>query len=168
MELIEQVLLLLDQVLVLLKSNFVLPLDLLESTIIMENSLLAGSKVSHNNIMEFFLPLKEDYFIVSLVEWLNNLVIFIFLVRLLSSSVSVFLSVKGKCILKLVNNIKIRVGDFSIVSFNISILLSVFSSQFFDCKIFLFLNHFDLQLSLVVHFLSKKLHLVFILLMNFV
>jgi hypothetical protein len=168
MELIEQCLLLLNQVLVLLKSNFILPLNLFKSFIIIENSFLALTKVSHDDIVFFLLALEEDNFIVSFVKWLDNLVIFIFLVRLLSSSVSVFLSVKLKSILKLVDNVKISICNFTIISSDIGVLLCVFSCELLDSEIFLFLDHFDLHFPLVIHFFSKELHLVFVFLMNFV
>ena len=168
MELIKQSLLLLDQVLVLLESDFILPFDLLKSVIVVENTLLAGAKFTHDDIVSLFLLLESDDFLVGFVKWFNDLVVFIFLVGLLSSSVGVFLSFQGKSVLQVVDDIKVGVGDIGIIGFNIGVLLSVFASKLLDSQVLLFLDHFDLKLPLIVHFFSKELHFVFIFLMDFV
>jgi hypothetical protein len=168
MELIEQGLLLLDQVLVLLKSDFILPFDLLKGVIVVEDTLLAGTELSHDNIVSLLLLLKSDDFLVGFVKWLNDLVVLIFLVRLLSSGIGVFLSLESKSVLQVVNDIKVGVCDIGVVSLDVGILLCVLASEFLDGRVLLFLDHFDLEFSLIVHFFSKELHLMFIFLMDFV
>jgi len=168
MELIEQSLLLLDQVLILLESDFVLPFDLLKSVIVVENTLLAGAKFTHDNIMSLFLLLESDDFLVGFIKWFNDLVVFIFLVRLLSSGVSIFLPFQGKSVLQVVDDIKVGVGDIGIIGLNIGVLLGVFASKLLDSQVLLFLDHFDLKLSFIVHLFSKELHLMLIFLMDFV
>lgn len=59
MELIEQSLFLLDQVLILLKSYFILPLNFFKSGIVVEDTFLASSEVSHDDIMLLFLILEK-------------------------------------------------------------------------------------------------------------
>jgi len=168
MELIEQSLLLLYQVLVLLESDFILPFDLLKSVIVVENTLLAGAKFTHDDIVSLFLLLESDDFLVGFVKRLNDLVVFIFLVGLLSSGVGVFLSFQSESVLQVVDDIKVGVGDIGIIGFNIGVLLSVFASKLLDSQVLLFLDHFDLKLPLIVHFFSKELHLMLVFLMDFV
>mgnify|MGYP006083065385 CR=1 FL=1 len=87
MELVKQLLLLSFEVLELLQSHFVLPLDLLRGTFKLGDALLGFSEFFHDDIVLLLRFKKLANFFVGLSQRLNDLVVSLLLVHLFLLSI---------------------------------------------------------------------------------
>ena len=162
MKFIKELFLLFIEILVLLKSNFILPFNLFRFTIKMVNALLNFLHLSHDSIMLYFLLLKSNDFSISLCQWFDNLVVGFLLVHFLSLHISILSSLSLKIIFQLFNDIQICISNIRIILFDITIFFLVFLCNSLDFVIFLFLNCFDFSSSLSIHFISEHDHFILV------
>jgi len=163
MELFEQLLLLLLEVLELLETHFILPLNLLGSFIEVSNGSLSLLQLLHDFIMLLLLFLEFIHLFIGLGQGLDDLVVFLLLVHLLLLLVTVLLLSISKLILQLLDDIEVGVGDVIVEDLNSSIFVSVLLRQLTDSSVLLFLNLLDFVLPLVLHLLSEVEHLMLVL-----
>ena len=168
MELVEQSLFLLLKVLVLLKSNLILPFDFFGRGVIDGNLLLSLVEVAHDLVMSDLSLVQALDLLVALVEWLNNLAVGFGLVHLLLLLLSVFSPGFKKLFVKLFDDVQILVSDNGVVVLDVVVLLVVLVGQLQDGLILLVLDLLDLVLSLFLHLGSQIHHLVFEFLVDFV
>jgi hypothetical protein len=127
MELIEKLLLLFYQVIVLLESHLVLPLNLLASLIEVRDIFLSVVQLVHNSVVLLLLLLEEGHLFIGLGQGLNDLVVGLLLVHLLLLHIIVFLPCIDQLVLKLLNDVEVGVGDLSVVVLDIKVLLVMLS-----------------------------------------
>ena len=168
MELVKQLLLFSLEILELLKSNFILPFNLLRGALVVCNTNLSLGKLLHDAIVLLFGLEKLTNFLIGLGKWLNDLVVSLLLIHLLLLFVAIFLSSISKLILQLLNDIEISVGDLIVIIFDLSVFLSMFSCELSNSSILLLLNHSDLSFSLVLHFSAQVISFGFEFKMNFI
>lgn len=118
--------------------------------------------------MLLFLQDEHLDLFVGGLERLHDFIVALLLVQLLLLLVIVVPSCLRELIFKLSNDIKIRRGNFQVIVLDIPILFLMFQSQLLDGQVLLFLNHFELILSLSLHLLSQVQHLVFVLELDFI
>jgi hypothetical protein len=159
-ELIEKLLLLFDQVLVLLESHLILPLDLLAGLIEVSDVFLSVVQLVHDSVVLLLFLLEVGDLLIGLGQRFNDLVVGLLLIHLLLLHIIVVLPCFDQFVLKLLNNVEVGVGDLSVVVLDVKVLLVMLSRELLDCLVLLLLNLFDLVLPLVFHLLSQIQHLV--------
>ena len=168
MELFEELLLFNFEILELLQSILIVPLDLLGGLIILGDTLSSLGQLLHDNIVLFLLFKQSINIFICFLEWLNNLIVSFLLVHLLLLLVGVFFSSVRKLIFQLLDNIEIGVRNLLVILFDITILFLMLSDEVCYGRVLNLLDSFDLGLADGVHFFAHQFHLVDVFGVDFV
>lgn len=160
LELVEQLLLLSLQVLVLLETHFVLPLDVLKDSILLHDVVLGLLERAHDRVVLQLLLSQLLQLLVCLLERLNYLLVGLFLIHLLLLHRCVFLFRVTQLILQLLYDIKVCVRYFLIVVLDIIVFLLMFGSKVLNRLVLFGLDLENESLSLALHLFSQQKHLV--------
>ena len=167
-ELLKQLLLLLLNVLVLLETNFILPLGLLEEALLLHDLGLFRSELHPHNIVSLLLFLQTSNLFLDLLEGLDDLLVLGLTDHFLAigGSLSDFLSFEVSA--QSADHVHVQTSDVVVVVVDVLVLLVVLSLELLDCFVFLGLNLGDLSFSLRLHVLSETGHLGLVLLLDLV
>ena len=168
MELFEELLLFDFEILELLQSNLILPLDLLGGLIVLADALSSFRQLLHDAVVLDLLFKQSVYIFISFLQWLNNLIVGLLLVHLLLLLVGVFLSRILKLVFQLLDDVQVGVCNFLVISLDGSIFILMLLDQVCYGHILDLLDSFDFGLTDTVHFLTHQLHLVDVLGVDFV
>ena len=167
-EFLKQLLLLLFDVLVLLQTNFILPLSLLVNTLLLHNLGLLVSELLPHSVVRNLQFLKPGNLLLDLLKRLHNLLVLSLTDHLLpvcsgfSNLFSFEIRAKGA------NHVHVQARDVVVVIMDILVLLVVLGLQLLNSLVLLSLNLGNLSLPLGFHVFSEASHLGFVLLLDFV
>jgi hypothetical protein len=122
----EQALFLLLKVLILLKSDFVMPLDFLGFLVEFGDTALSLTKFPHDLIVSPFLDLKLLDFLIALIQRLHYFVVSFLLIIPLLRFLRILSLLLSQFILVLLYNVQICISDVVVVRLYSCILLSMF------------------------------------------
>mmetsp|Transcript_17426 Transcript_17426/g.16620 ORF Transcript_17426/g.16620 Transcript_17426/m.16620 type:complete len:245 (+) Transcript_17426:329-1063(+) len=162
-ELIKELFLLPQEVLELLQSHFILPLDVFEDGIMLHDVFLTVFELLHNLIMDFLLVLQAVHIFIGLLERNHHLLVGFFLVPLGLLLGLIFPLGFIKFILELFDQIQVGVSDLLVIVFDVIVLLCMLACQVLDGCILLVFDLLNHLFSLPLHFFPQEEHLVLVL-----
>lgn len=165
-ELVEELLLLVLQVLVLLESHFVLPLNVLVFFLDFDDSaLLIGQLLPHLVVLLLFLH-QEDDVLLDVLQGLDDHVVSSMLLDLVSVCSGFTASLDLEVGPQGANHVHVESGDVVVVVPDVLVLLLVLSFESVDSAVLLGFNLRNFQLALRFHVFAKTSHLSLVLFLD--
>jgi hypothetical protein len=160
LELIEELLFFPFKVLVLLEADFVLPLDILEDSVLLHDMVLGLLERAHDRVVLELLLGELLELLVGLLQGLDYLLVGLLLIHLLLLHRRVLLLCVTQLILQLLDYVQVCVRYFLIVVLDVIVFLLMFGSQVLNGLILFGLDLENKCLSLALHLFSEQEHLV--------